>query len=138
MFTFDVEAVLPLINKEIFMEKYFNIAGPCYHEEHYMVPILERNKAILPLINQKHYFVIHAARQSGKTTLLQHLVDYIEQGDKFYALYCSLEAAKDFSDPKEGIPAVFDILEFAVEYSPLPNNENFGKGLDRNLSLIHI
>ena len=60
------------------MQKYFNIAGPCNAADHYMVPLLERNKDILPLIEQKQYFVLHAARQSGKTTLLQELVDHLE------------------------------------------------------------
>jgi predicted AAA+ superfamily ATPase len=56
------------------MAKFFNTAGPCNNEDHYMLPALERCQDLMPLINRKQYFVIHAARQTGKTTLLRSLV----------------------------------------------------------------
>ncbi len=49
------------------MEKYFNVAGPCFPSKHYMLPALDRVPAILRLIEREMYFVIHAPRQSGKT-----------------------------------------------------------------------
>ncbi|MDM8561755.1 hypothetical protein QUF54_00195 [Candidatus Marithioploca araucensis] len=55
------------------MKKTFNIAGSCHPNEHYMLPTQERCQGVLQLIEQKQYFVIHAARQSGKTTLLLEL-----------------------------------------------------------------
>ncbi|MCB9039393.1 MAG: ATP-binding protein [Lewinellaceae bacterium] len=113
------------------MRKYFNIAGPCNATDHYMVPVLERNKNILPLIEQKQYFVIHAARQSGKTTLLHELVDYMEREGKYYALYCSLEQAQVFTEAKEGIPEVLNILRSAIKFSNLPGKENFAKDNSR-------
>ena len=114
------------------MQKYFNIAGPCHPDEHYMVPVLERNKSLLPLIEQKQYFVIHAARQSGKTTLLHELVDHFTQEGKYYALYCSLEQAQVFTEAKEGILQILNTLRFAVKYSQLPNKEKFARQLDVN------
>ena len=50
------------------MEKCFNIAGPCFPDEHYMLPALERLPGIMRIVEQRSYFVLHAARQSGKTT----------------------------------------------------------------------
>ena len=50
------------------MNKFFNTAGLCEHEDHYMVNPLKRLAAIESLIKKKFYFVIHAPRQSGKTT----------------------------------------------------------------------
>ena len=50
------------------MEKCFNIAGPCFPDEHYMLPALERLPGIMRIVEQRNYFVLHAARQSGKTT----------------------------------------------------------------------
>ncbi|MCO6491494.1 MAG: hypothetical protein J5I98_23970 [Phaeodactylibacter sp.] len=88
------------------MQKYFNIAGPCNPDKHYMVPILDRNKEILPLIGQEQYFVIHAARQSGKTTLIKTLVNQLNAEGRYHALYCSLEEAHIFAETQEGIPAV--------------------------------
>ncbi|MCB0546119.1 MAG: ATP-binding protein [Phaeodactylibacter sp.] len=112
------------------MRKYFNIAGPCNPNKHYMVPIIERNDDIMPLIEQEQYFVIHAARQSGKTTLLQELVDHYTQEGKCYALYCSLEQAQVFTEAKEGIPQILNTLRFAVKYSQLPNRNKFAQHFD--------
>ena len=55
------------------MEKCFNIAGPCFPDEHSMLPALERLPGIMRIVEQRSYFVLHAARQSGKTTALMAL-----------------------------------------------------------------
>jgi len=112
------------------MKKYFNIAGPCNPNDHYMVPVLERNEDILPLIEQKQFFVIHAARQTGKTTLLHQLVDFIEKENKYYAIYCSLESVQVFTDPKEGMPEILNNIKSAIKYSKLPGKEKFAKNID--------
>ena len=57
------------------MEKCFNIAGPCFPDEHYMLPPLERLPGIMRIVEQRSYFVLHAARQSGKTTALKAYCD---------------------------------------------------------------
>jgi hypothetical protein len=97
------------------MKKMFNIAGPCHPNEHYMLPTQERCQGVLQLIEQKQYFVIHAARQSGKTTLLLELARQLNEAGNYYALYCSLETAQGISYAKNGIPAIVDKLEFDVE-----------------------
>ncbi len=56
--------------------KFFNTAGPVNRDDHYCLPPLERFdlEELLYLIDQKKYFVLHAPRQTGKTTcLLAHL-----------------------------------------------------------------
>lgn len=120
------------------MEKYFNIAGPCNPTHHYMVSILNRNKAVMPLIAQHQYFVIHAARQTGKTTLVKTLVNHFNAEGTHHALYCSLEAASPYTEVEKGITQVFYILEAAIKYSKLPNKELFGKNanLEKTASLI--
>ena len=55
------------------MERFFNTAGPCKPEDHYMLPWEERLPSLEGLIDQKLYFVIHAPRQVGKTTSFLHL-----------------------------------------------------------------
>ena len=55
------------------MKKHFNTAGPCIPEEHYMLPVMERNAEVIELINRKQFYVIHAARQTGKTTVIRQL-----------------------------------------------------------------
>ena len=52
-------------------KKRFNIAGPCMSDKHYMLdPMRGIGDELMKLITDEQYFVIHAARQSGKTTLL--------------------------------------------------------------------
>jgi len=89
------------------MSRHFNIAGPCNPAEHYTIDSLKRGgQEMLALIDQKQYFVLHAARQSGKTTLLWGLTDIINAESKYNALYCSLEGIQGITEPKDGIPAI--------------------------------
>ncbi len=92
------------------MNRFFNTAGPCVPGEHYLLASAERLGEIVDLIQRKQYFVIHAARQSGKTTLLLDLRNTIERDGRFRALYCSLEAVQGVTDPKEGLPAIVRCL----------------------------
>ena len=59
------------------MGKFFNIAGPCNPEDHYMLSATERMPDVMRLVEDKAYFVVHAQRQCGKTTAFRALVDYI-------------------------------------------------------------
>ncbi len=71
-----------------------------------MLPPQDRCTGAMVLIRSESYFIVHAARQSGKTTLLKSLVESINAEGTSYALYCSLEACQGVTDPKDGIPAV--------------------------------
>ena len=64
------------------MEKYFNVAGPCFPADHYMLPALDRMPEIRRLVEREMYFVVHAPRQTGKTTTVKALVREINaKGD---------------------------------------------------------
>jgi hypothetical protein len=88
------------------MNRFFNTAGPCVPGEHYLLSATERCPEIMALVARRLYFVIHAARQSGKTTLLLELRNRLEVEGKHRALYCSLESVQGIDDPKEGLPAI--------------------------------
>ena len=62
--------------------RFFNTEGPVVSEDHYCVPPLERLDlaALLTLIRQKRYFVLHAPRQTGKTSVLTALRDLLNSG----------------------------------------------------------
>jgi hypothetical protein len=75
--------------------KVFNTTGPCYPSKHYMLPVLSRLPEIEELIEGEYYFVLHAPRQSGKTTFLDALTNKINSEGKYYALNCSLMALRD-------------------------------------------
>ena len=50
-----------------------------------MIDALRRlGREIFTLIDQEQYFVIHAARQSGKTTLLLELNKQINKAGRYY------------------------------------------------------
>jgi hypothetical protein len=55
------------------MARFFNTAGPCDPSSHYMLPPASRLPEIGNLIDRQLYFVVHAPRQSGKTTLVRTL-----------------------------------------------------------------
>ncbi len=114
------------------MKKYFNTAGPCYQDKHYMISVLERSQDILSLMEYEQYFVIRAAGQTGKTTIIQHLTDYLNKAGNRYALYCLLESASIYSEAKEGIPEIFNIIKYSIEYSKLPNKDIFAHDIDKN------
>jgi predicted nucleic-acid-binding protein len=98
------------------MKKTFNISGPCYPDEHYMLPALERCSGLNQLIDQKQYFVIHAARQSGKTTLLLELARQLEEVGHYYVLYCSLETVQGITEPETGIPAIIQAMKTQLKF----------------------
>jgi len=112
------------------MNRYFNIAGPCNPEEHYMLPAEMRRRELPDLIQQKQYFVIHAARQSGKTTLLFDLVNKLNATGNYFALYCSLEALQDVPDAATGIPAIMRMIKNQIMLKELPDNAAFREHLD--------
>ncbi len=76
--------------------RFFNTAGPVNTTFHYVVPPLSRIKLdeVLMLIDQKKYFILHAPRQVGKTSLLLALKDHINQEGKYFCLYINVEAAQ--------------------------------------------
>ena len=83
------------------MERYFNTAGPCIPAKHYMLPALDRLPGIRRLVNMERYFVIHAPRQTGKTTAVQALVDEINAKGDMVAIYCTLETLQNATDPEK-------------------------------------
>ena len=76
----------------------FNTEGPIIAEDHYHVRPLERVDLdeILELIRDKRYFVMHAPRQTGKTSALLALRDLLDSGvaGDFRCVYVNVEAAQ--------------------------------------------
>jgi len=106
------------------MERYFNTTGFCRPDWHYMVdPNMEIINEINRLIQNNQYFIIHAPRQSGKTTLLHSLCRQINAEGKYIALTFSLENAGYKNIPvKEAMYLMVDTLYIAAKQI-LPQNE---------------
>jgi hypothetical protein len=85
-----------------------------------MIEAASRLHGVEALIDMKQYFVIHAARQSGKTTYLRDLTQRLNAGGKYHALYCSLEVMQGIPEPERGIPTVLDCIVFALRNLSIP------------------
>ena len=64
--------------------RFFNTAGPIKPDMHYYVPPLERLDfdAVMLMIEQQRYFVMHAPRQTGKTSTLLTLMDELNNSGR--------------------------------------------------------
>ena len=76
--------------------RWFNTAGPCRPEYHYMLPPLERLPRVQRIINQQGYFVIHAPRQVGKTTAMLTLAQQLTARGQYTAIMLSVEVGAAF------------------------------------------
>ena len=61
---------------------FFSTAGPVRPDDHYAIAPLDRVDVdeLLSLIRAKQYFVLHAPRQTGKTSALIALRDLLNSG----------------------------------------------------------
>lgn len=71
------------------MARYFNTTGPCMPHMHYMLPPGDRlvGASLDRYIRDQLYWVLHAPRQTGKTTFLQSWMREINAGDEAVACY---------------------------------------------------
>ena len=78
--------------------RFFNTEGPVVASRHYCIPPLERVDldGLLELIGQQRYFVLHAPRQTGKTSALLALRDLLNGGTagEYRCVYVNVEAAQ--------------------------------------------
>ncbi|MDR0620368.1 MAG: ATP-binding protein, partial [Deltaproteobacteria bacterium] len=97
--------------------KSFNTTGPCVPSDHYMLPPLPRVSEIKGLLEKKHYFVLHAPRQSGKTTAIMAAVDQLNEDGAYYALYCTLEALRGVTDRTETMLLLENLITDSLQNS---------------------
>jgi hypothetical protein len=109
--------------------RFFNTAGPVNIQDHYCLPPLSRFDLaeILSLISQKKYFVLHAPRQSGKTSCLLALRDLLNREGTYTALYINVENGQTArGDVRRGMKAILSELAHQV-------NRTQGDGTLRDL-----
>ena len=95
----------------------FNTEGPVVAADHYHIPPLERIDldAVLGLIRDKKYFVLHAPRQTGKTSALLALRDLLNRGGQgeFRCVYANVEGGQAMRENiAEGMRTVLAELAF--------------------------
>ena len=104
--------------------RFFNTTGPCNPDDHYMLPPEDRlvDAQLHRYIRDKLYWVLHAPRQTGKTTFLQSWMREINAGDEAVACYVSVESCRNIPQPERTMPAICSsIREFASRFNvPVP------------------
>ena len=93
--------------------RFFNTAGPCVAGQHYMIDPLQRLDLpeVETLIDQQRYFVLHAPRQTGKTSCLLALMHHLNAAGRYQALYANIEAAQAVrGDVDRGVAAIVGSL----------------------------
>jgi hypothetical protein len=83
------------------MPRRFNTAGPNQPDIHYTLDPESRLPGLRTLIEQREYFVMHAPRQTGKTTLFDTLARKLTAEGRYAALHFSIEASRPFSNNVE-------------------------------------
>ena len=95
-----------------------------------MIEAASRLQGVEQLIDMEQFFVIHAARQSGKTTYLKDLAQRLNEGGKYYALYCSLEEMHRIDDAEKGIPEIVKTIKRILRFSTIPHKDEFAENAE--------
>ena len=104
------------------LRRFFNTTGPCNPDRHYMLLPEERlvGAQLSRYIKDELYWVLHAPRQTGKTTFLQSWMREINAGGEQVACYVSVERCQGVSDPENAIPAICNAIRRAAEINNFP------------------
>ncbi len=100
--------------------RFFNTAGPIRRDRHYHVPPLERLDAddVRLLIRQWTYFVLHAPRQTGKTSALLELRDQLNAAGDVRCVYVNVEVGQTArEDVAAGMRAILSTLASAARHA---------------------
>ena len=93
------------------MARFFNTTGLCKPEKHYMQPAEGRLPDLGPFFEDEAYFVVHAPRQSGKTTSFHHLARRLTAEGRYAAVLASCETGRVAQDDLDrGVTAVIDAI----------------------------
>ncbi|MDR0506429.1 MAG: hypothetical protein LBH32_06395, partial [Dysgonamonadaceae bacterium] len=103
--------------------RFFNTTGPCNPDDHYMLPPEDRLKGaqLHRYINDKLYWVLHAPRQTGKTTFLQNWMREINASrEDVVACYVSVETCQGISDINKAMRTIYSAIRFFSKTSNIP------------------
>ncbi|MCF7977783.1 MAG: AAA-like domain-containing protein [Chromatiaceae bacterium] len=112
--------------------RFFNTEGPIRPDDHYNLPPLTRwdLDQVLSLIEQKKYFLLHAPRQTGKTSCLLALMAHLNRDGRYRAVYANLEAAQTArEDVARGMAAICSVLGRSISlYLNDPQTDQWQRG----------
>jgi type II secretory pathway predicted ATPase ExeA len=93
----------------------FNTAGPCFPDEHYMLPPERRLGRVMELVDDGKYFTLIAGRQTGKTTSAQWLAQHYRAGQSFRAIWVDVQGAREQPEPVKAFRTIVGALDSAVK-----------------------
>lgn len=104
--------------------RYFNITGPCFPAMHYMLPPKDRliGAQLDRYVQDQLYWVLHAPRQTGKTTFLQTWAAELNASGNAVACYVTVERCQGITEVDIALPAIVEsIIEHAGKTGvPIP------------------
>ena len=105
--------------------RFFNTAGPIKPERHYCIPPLDRLNLseVRRLIRDEKYFVLHAPRQTGKTSALLALCDLLNAGGDYRCVYVNVEGGETAREDVE--QAVRTILGTLAQRASMTLDDEF-------------
>ncbi|MEG4322249.1 MULTISPECIES: ATP-binding protein [unclassified Microcoleus] len=123
------------------MPRWFNTAGPCRADIHYMLPATRRLPNLERLIAQENYFVIHAPRQIGKTTAMLALAKQLTDSGRYTAIVVSVELGSPFNDnPQQAQAAILSSWRSEARvylppelHPPAKQEMEVGQGIEETL-----
>jgi len=96
--------------------KFFNTDGRIDPERHYFIPHRFNEQQLSSLIEQQKYFILHAPRQSGKTTSMLEFINILNAQGKYKALYINIEGAQAArSDYIKGIRSILNGFKVSID-----------------------
>lgn len=99
------------------MPRWFNTTGPCKVDKHYMLSPTQRLPDLERFIVQENYFVIHAPRQTGKTTAMIALAKELIDSGQYVAVMVSVEVGAAFPhDPGKAELAILGAWREAAQF----------------------
>ncbi len=104
------------------MAKYFNTTGPCFPRLHYMLPPKDRliGASLDRYIQEELYWVLHAPRQTGKTTFLQSWMHEINASKEAVACYVTLETCQEITEVERAMPTMVEAIRQWAKRFDLP------------------
>jgi len=106
--------------------RFFNTAGPVNPQRHYYVPHRLNEVALQQLIDEQKYYILHAPRQSGKTTAMRIFVDQLNATKNYNALYFNVEPAQIArSNVEKGMEIILGQLQRQAQIAYDPQDPIF-------------
>ncbi len=101
------------------MPRTFNTTGPCDEARHYMLPAEARLPDLVPWVEEQLYFVLHAARQTGKTTAMRAFAARLRERG-FVAVWATFEESQGMTGIADAEPTWLRALAVAAQTSLPP------------------